>query len=397
MRLIYLQIIFFVILFSVVSCTTQDLGEKTSGITIVTPAKVIRYKMDTEDSIQLTFQKRDTTHKNIAYYNGIYYYAKNNHVYCMKENIHSSSHEKKEKWYRYIDLDTNISYLWKNKNGVYMCDANFNKYQINNEIDSVKSHKSKVENFNAKIISKMLIRKGVLGCEGAFTHILSYELNNEVYVKMNEEKFDDDKNDMPRYVSKDYVEELKQCIYSIMCGEEDTPRLILSKKFFSRYKDSLDEDIAILERNDLTGFDTIHRYDYLYDLANLNQINLKDLRTLSTCLDTFNFTQQMQNLIFSKPNNEKSTYDFCTLCLVFDDGNYLMLIGNESVSIQPSFLRCPWTALYNGEPFLLKSLSVGFCIDKMTQGKLLSECNTKEHALKTILKYLLENSNISGW
>lgn len=353
--------------------------------------EVTKYKMRAELPIQLDCQNRDTIHNNIiVYYNGIYYYVRNKHIYC-KERAEDILLEKTEKWYRYLDLDSKVCYLWKDKDGVYMCDENFKKYQINQEIDSIKSYKSEFDDFREKKIEKIIIIQGLIACESSFSS-LTYLPSKDGFVKTKENQTGDHMfENMPQNISKASVQKLQQCVYDVMCGVEDTSYIKLTKNDLNNYKNKLDKDIELFEDENI---DILDRYFYLdYYWNRRHSIGKKELRFLSASLDTLNITQQKQSIIFSKTYkidkiDIEGYYDFCVVFLCFDDGSSLALRSN--VSIEPVFLRCPWTAFYNGEPYSLKSVGVGKSIDEMTQGKLLSDCNTKEHALKTIFRYLLE-------
>lgn len=356
--------------------------------------EVTSYKMSTELPIQLTCKKKDTTLNNMVYFNGIFYYAKDKHIYC-KEEAKDILLEKTEKWYRYLDFESKINYLWKNGNGVFLCDENFKKYQINQEIDSIKPYKSEIVDINENKIERITIRKVLALCDGGLSCTsFIYEPRKDNYEKTKTEKLGFyEFEDMPQNISKASVNKLLQCVYNAMSGDTDTFCIKLTKPDLNNYKNKLDKDIALFEKKNIDDtYCVVHEYDYLRDFTKNKPIRLNDLRFLSSCLDTLNISQQMQDLISSKTNIKEDAYDFCCIFLCFNDGNVLMLKDNGIFSVQPDFLRCPWTAFYNREPFLLKSIGVGKCIDEMTQGILLSDCNSKEDALKTILKYLLEAS-----
>lgn len=361
--------------------------------------EVTSYRMTTDLPIKLNCRKRDTTHRDMTYYNGIYYYVYKNHVYCMNESQNQLV-KNAEKWYRYLDVDSKINYIWKNKNGVYICDEKFNKFQINQETDAIKPYKSEFVDLKKGVIEKIKIRKGYHSCEGGLSDYteLTYELKNDEFVKTKEEKLGQGyiSEAIPQKISKVSVDKLLECVYNAMCGDKDTTCIELTDSDFTDYKRKLNKEIEKLESKHVSEEEEIVYLENDY-IEEYEIITLKDLHIWSSILDTLKSTQQMQNVIFSASsdiNNDEAELsgDFCVILLGFKDGRWLVLNDNYNYSETHNYLRCPWIAQYDGDPFILKSLAIGKSIDEMTEGKLLQECNSKEHAIKTTIRYLWKSS-----
>ena len=113
------------------------------------------------------------------------------------------------------------------------------------------------------------------------------------------------------------------------------------------------------------------------------------MKFLSSCVDTLKIDKNAQQTILTKDNDSFCTTTNHTLVqITMNDNSSLNL---QDYSYIPNYLHCPWIAFYNGEPFLLRSLAVGKCIDDMTKGKFMPECNTKEYAIGKILNHYLDN------
>lgn len=342
-------------------------------------------KMSTEKPINIYQEEKDTLYNSMTYYNGIYYYAGYKSIYCKDGNS--------ENWYRYLDSDKDPQYVWKNHNGVYMSDKNFNKYQINQEIDSIKPYVENLADFKDKRINKVIIEKGSIGCEDGYTDgfKIVYKLKNEHFIVDEKTIYGEGgiRKEMPRKITKSSAENLLQYSYRAMCGIIDTIQFELTDKDLKLYKEEIDTKIS--NHNDevyLSGHDfsfaNKEDYDFIYDY-----IKVKDLRNLSSLLDRLKITQDTIHTILTKNSNISATDSrFNIVHLILNDGSWLRFENNDIV---PNYLCCPWIAFYNGEPFLLKSLAVGKCIDDMTNGKFMPECNTKEYAIGKILKHYLYN------
>lgn len=344
-------------------------------------------KMSTEKPINIYQEEKDTLYNSMTYYNGIYYYAGYKSIYCKDGNS--------ENWYRYLDSDKDPQYVWKDHNGVYMSDKNFNKYQINQEIDSIKPYISDFNNLKDKQIKKITFIKGSTGCFHNVKTELSYKNKRGHFSKAKKTvtgKKDYFLKDMPRRIDKSSTDKFLQFVYRSMCNLNDTINLELIENERQYYKKIFDEEIEI---SSMLNMDTIyigHEYHPIYNIIFRRDFDIttkKDIKFLSSCVDTLKIDKNTQQTILTEEN-----YSVCTTT----NYNLVQIIMNDNSSLnlqdynyEPNYLHCPWIAFYNGEPFLLKSLAVGKSIDDMTNGKFMPECNTKEYAIGKILRYYLYN------
>ena len=346
---------------------------------------ITAYKMRAERPIQLNAKEKDTLYNSMTYYNGIYYYARYNSIYCKDGNSGN--------WYRYLDSDKDLNYVWKDHNGVYMCDENFDKYQINQEIDSIKPYVENLANLKDKQISKLIIERGTIGCEDGYTDgfKIVYKLKNKHFI-VDEKTIYGEGNilkEMPRKITKSSTENLLLYSYRAMCGIIDTIPFELTDKDVKKIKDEIDSKLESFKesQNELFLFSEDFSFinedeDFIYI------IKINDLRNLSAKLDTIKITKDILNTILTDPNlNYYMTEQrYRIVKLIMNDGSWLKF---ENKAYCPNYLCCPWTTLYNGNPFIVKSLAVGKCIDDMTKGKLLAGYNEKEYALGRIIIHLL--------
>lgn len=346
---------------------------------------ITAYKMRAERPIQLNAKEKDTLYNSMTYYNGIYYYARYNSIYCKDGNSGN--------WYRYLDSDKDLNYVWKDHNGVYMCDENFDKYQINQEIDSIKPYVENLANLKDKQISKLIIERGTIGCEDGYTDgfKIVYKLKNKHFI-VDEKTIYGEGNilkEMPRKITKSSTENLLLYSYRAMCGIIDTIPFELTDKDVKKIKDEIDSKLESVKesQNELFLFSEDFSFinedeDFIY------RIKINDLRNLSAKLDTIKITKDILNTILTDPNlNYYMTEQrYRIVKLIMNDGSWLKF---ENKAYCPNYLCCPWTTLYNGNPFIVKSLAVGKCIDDMTKGKLLAGYNEKEYALGRIIIHLL--------
>lgn len=346
---------------------------------------ITAYKMRTERPIQIYAKEKDTVYSSVAYLNGIYYTNRQNSIYCKDENS--------QNWYRYLDSNNDIKFVWKDHNGVYMCDENFDKYQINQEIDSIKPYVENFADWKDKRINKVIIERGSIGCEDGYTDgfKIVYKLKNKHFI-IDEKKIygkGDILQEMPRKITKSSVENLLQHSYKAMCGAIDTIPFELTNKDLKKIKDEIDCKLASIneKQNELFLFSEDFSFinedeDFIY------RIKINDLRNLSVKLDTIKITKDILNTILTDPNlNYYMTEQrYRIVKLIMNDGSWLKF---ENKAYCPNYLCCPWTTLYNGNPFIVKSLAVGKCIDDMTKGKLLAGYNEKEYALGRIIIHLL--------
>ncbi len=348
---------------------------------------ITAYKMRAERPIQLNAKEKDTLYNSMTYYNGIYYYARYKSIYCKDGNSGN--------WYRYLDSNKETQYVWKDHNGVYMCDENFNKYQINQEIDSIKPYVENLADLKNKQINKVIIERGTIGCEDGHTD--GFKI---IYRLKNKHFFVDEKTiygegsilkKMPRKITKSSIENLLQYSYKAMCGIIDTIPFELTDKDFKKIKDEIDCKLASVKEtqnelfllsDDFSFINEDEDYDY--------RITVNDMRNLSTKLDTLKITKDILNTILTDLylNYFSTERRYRIVKLIMNDGSWLKF---ENEAYIPNYLCCPWTILYNGNPFIVKSLAVGKSIDDMTNGKFMPECNTKEYAIGKILKHYLYN------
>lgn len=343
-------------------------------------------KMSTEKPINIYQDEKDTLYNSMTYYNGIYYYAGYKSIYCKDGNS--------QNWYRYLDSNNDIKYVWKDHNGVYMCDENFDKYQINQEIDSIKPFISNFKNLKDKQIKKITFIKGSTGCFHNVKTELSYKNRKDHFRKTRKKvtgKRDYFLKDMPRRINKSATDKMLHFIYRSMCNLNDTINLELLENERQYYKKIFNDEIEI---SSMLNIDTIimNTEDhpiYFVIFENFLLTTNKELKFLSSCVDTLKIDKHTQKTILTKENYSCcTTTNYNLVQIIFDDNNTLNI---QDYNYNPNYLHCPWIAFYNGEPFLLRSLAVGKSIDDMTKGKFMPECNTKEYAIGKILRYYLYN------
>lgn len=344
-------------------------------------------KMSTEKPIKIYRDENDTLYNSMTYYNGIYYYAGYKSIYCKDGNSGN--------WYRYLDSDKDLNYVWKDHNGVYMSDENFDKYQINQEIDSIKPFISDFKNLKDKQIKKITFIKGSTGCFHNVKTELSYKNRKDHFRKTRKKvtgKRDYFLKDMPRRIDKSSADNVLHFVYRSMCNLNDTINLEDIENERQYYKNIFDEEIEIYS---MLNIDTIIIDLEYRPICNIifgdfhNITTIKDMKFLSSCVDTLKIDKNAQQTILTKDNDSFCTTTNHTLVqITMNDNSSLNL---QDYSYIPNYLHCPWIAFYNGEPFLLRSLAVGKCIDDMTKGKFMPECNTKEYAIGKILRHYLDN------
>lgn len=342
-------------------------------------------KIQSEKPIHIYNQEKDTTHENMTIYNGIYYLANYKAIYCKDGDSKT--------WYRYLDTDNYPEYVWKDCNGVYMCDNEFNKFQINQEIDSIKPCIINFADLKEKQIKNIRLSKGIFGCYNGYSSQKSYRLKNNHFV-VDELKNSGKKKflkNTPRKISKSSAYKLLQSAYMAMCGNIDTIPFEITEKELQVYKKEIEDNIEIANWLNLNDDSYFHwgNLSFINEDYDKNYIKVKDLRRLSTYLDTFKITQDTLHSVLTESYSGWCTAGrYCIVELIMNDGSCLKL---ENSDWNPNYLCCPWTTLYNGNPFLLKSLAVGKSIDDMTKGTFLNVYNKKEYAIEKIILHLLKN------
>lgn len=350
----------------------------------VTAAPVGTIKVwDTENFSYYT--EKDTVENHMTYYNDIYYIAKGQSIYCKNGNSGN--------WYRYLDSDNYLKYVWKDNDGVYMSDEYFNKFQINQEIDSIKPYYSKLTDLDNKQIKTITFKKGSIGCFHNVSTEITYKRKSDHFSKSSK-KVKGKKayflKKMPSKIEFNYANDLLYYAFRSICNLNDTISLELTEQERQNYKIPFNEELEMVTefRMDTvflteTDKESSLLFRLVFDPLDY-MVDKNTFEYLSSCIDTFSFNKHSQELLSTENYSVCTTTNYNVVNITMEDGNTLILKDSK---FNPNYLHCPWLAFYNGEPFLLKSMAVGKCIDDMTNGKFMPECNSKEYAVGKLLKY----------
>lgn len=231
-----------------------------------------------------------------------------------------------------------------------------------------------------KTITSIVFQKGSVGCFHKVETTLTYKLKEDAFVKSKKKvvgKKDYFLKKMPKRIAKTSVQELYNNIYKSSLNEKDDFSFVLKDEERQYYKRLIDEELEFLHMSP----DEYKGKEY----TDYYEVSMKKLKYMSSCIDTLNFPLDlMQEGLMAKPDFVCTTSDYVIISLCFDDGEVLTL---KSSDYNTHYLHCPWNANYNDKSFLVKSFATGKCIDDMTNGTYMPECNTTVFVVDKMLDF----------
>lgn len=272
-------------------------------------------------------------------------------------------------WYRFVTMPDNIKNIWQDGESICVSDFNYNKYRVNCASGEVEPYVFDLSDLEKIEVKGFMLQRLYKGCMTSpfYAKAVYKRVGRMGFFQTKRENTLRDKSIIrrfPKSISDKGVECLWKAVIKGMKGENDTIPFSVSDKEKEEYGcfiEDFDPSIRPHERNFYASFvdsiDTIDSGTASYALS-------QEFGSVSTALSEKSF-------VFLLPHGE-------------------LIVRNRD--IEPNYMYTPWVAIYQGEEFPIKSLSVGILLDKITRGGFIEEpYNTKSFAIYSIARYYYYN------
>lgn len=291
--------------------------------------------------------------------------------------------KRKEKWYRYLTLDTNWGNAVAFQGKLIVSDEDLTQfYAVNTQKRSLEPFDLPDNLFENKIVKSIGFEDGYNACFNAVNGVSFYERSGDIF--------------------------------------EEKPGSSSRRNRFGRFKgmnaSAIDSLVLFLEgsKNQRCALSDLGLSDA--DIDVFKQFLDNVFTNPDAFRDHFNFSNSWNRFIADKANysyfksaadsilflSDSVIHDIFTcwgkdrspdnpwkrVVLYFEDGEKLILENNDD---EPNFLYSPWIVKYEGLYFRTNSILLGKMIDRITQGKFIDAgASDKNYAIFRIINYLHE-------
>lgn len=293
----------------------------------------------------------------------------------------------KSQWYRFMEVPFTIGNAVNHGENVLLADSNLNNcFILDLQTKKMTPHTVPDNLLSGKKIKTLTIERGFL--DGGFPPLLDTKVYRRS--KSGFKLVSESNSYMDGDNSGSGLDKMPLIIEAATIDNIISEAGLRSKKVTVADLDISDKDIRDFKKLTVEAKKSLEKqsnirtipHGYFYDEDNTD----------------FEFYRRMADSIYMVPDTivdkvlrgpsgwSSNDRDYITMKIEFDDGTYASVTSDDPM---PNYMHTPWVVTYDGLSYPIGSVTLGKCVDEITEGELFYEPhNDKVYAIYKIIEYL---------